>query len=222
MHCKYFSKTLKLEEYIIDDVEDRENEVLIHCHVKKRGMWFEDQYSKKVVETRMRRISHMMLENKQMVLHVSQRRFTFKGTRRWEKLPDVEQYKQTTNTFRLHTLRELQRDNYSGSGFKRQKSGMFTTKLLDELEIGFEWRKGITRVGLDGKYVRSKELVHHLADLDEGKSITILPNFSQAELKKFSHNPTGRQAGCEGGMHRHGSILHKPGKGHFPKGQDSD
>jgi len=48
----------------------------------------------------------------------------------------------------------------------------------------FEWRKGITRIGLDGKYVRGTELVHHLADLDEGKSIAILPNLSQAELKK--------------------------------------
>lgn len=126
----------------------------------------------------------MMLENKQIVLLVKQRRFAFKGTKRWEKLPDVEKYKQTTNTFRLHTLRELQRDNYSGSGHKRQKSGMFPMKLLDELGMDFKWRKGIKRVGLDGKYVRKREAVHHLADLDEGKSITVLPNLSQDELKK--------------------------------------
>jgi len=188
MPGKYFSKTLKLEEYVIDFVEDKEFEVSIHCHVRRRGIWFKGQYSEKVAERRVRRISHMMLENKQVVLVVTQRRFSFKGTRRWEKLPDVGKYEQTTNTFRLHTLRELQRDNYSGSGFKRQKSGMFPMKLLDELEMGFEWRKGITRVGLDGKYVRKRELVHHLADLDEGKSITILPNLSQAELKKFSSN----------------------------------
>jgi len=222
MHGKYFSKTLKLEEYVIDEVEDKDFEVFIHCHVRKRGMWFKGQYSERIAEERVRRISHMMLEDKQVVLVVVQRRFSFKGTRRWEKLPDVEKYKQTTNTFRLHTLRELQRDNYSGSGFKRQKSGMFPMKLLDELKMGFEWRKGITRIGLDGKYVRGTELVHHLADLDEGKSIAILPNLSQVELKKFSHNSSGRQAGCEGGVHRYGSILHKCGERMFPKGQDSD
>jgi hypothetical protein len=195
MHNKYFSKTLKLEEYVLEKVEDKEFEVNIHCHVKKRGMWFDGEYSSSVAETRVRRISHMMLENKQVVLVVNQRRFTFKETRRWEKLPDVKKYKQTTNTFRLHTLRELQRDNYSGSGFKRQRSGMFPMKLLDELEIGFEWRKGISRVGLDGKYVRSKELVHHLADLDEGKSITVLPNLNQKQLKKnFSKSP--KKTGC--------------------------
>jgi len=184
MHGNYFSKTLKLEEYILDEVEDKEFEVHIYCHVRRRGMWFQRQYSEKVAEERIRRISHMMLENKQVVLVVRQRRFTFKGTRRWEKLPGVKKYKQTTNTFRLHTLRELQRDNYSGSGYKRQKSGMFPMKLLDELGMDFEWRKGITRVGLDGKYVCKNKAVHHLADLDEGKSITVLPSLSQAELKK--------------------------------------
>jgi len=184
MHGKYFAKTFKMEEYVIDELEDKEFEVLIHCHVKKRGMWFKERYSKKMTEERIRRLSHMMLENKQVVLLVNQRRFAFKGTRRWEKLPDVGKRKQTTNTFCLHTLRELQRDNYSGSGHKRQMSGMFPMKLLDSLEIKLEWRKGITRVGLDGKGVRKGQLVHHLADLDKGKSICVLPNLSQKQLKK--------------------------------------
>lgn len=184
MHTNYFSKTLKLEEYVIDDVKDYEEEVHVYCHVRKRGMWFREEYSEKVTETKIRRISHMMLENKQVVLLVSQRRFAFKGTKRWGKLPDVEKYKQTSNTFRLNTLRELQRDNYSGSGHKRQKSGVFPMKLLDELGMEFKWRKGIKRVGIDGKYVRQNKAVHHLADLDEGKSITIFPDLSQAQLKK--------------------------------------
>ena len=184
MPGKYFSKSFNLEAYLIDEVKEYAAEVHIHCRVKKRGMWFQGRYSEKVTEVRVRRIPHMMLENKRVVLVVSQRRFSFKATRRWENLPDTQKYKQTTNTFRLHTLRELQRDNYSGSGHKRQMSGMFPMKLLDELTMKFEWRKGIKRVGLDGKYVRSKELVHHLADLDEGKSIMIFPGESQAEFKK--------------------------------------
>ncbi|MBU0667749.1 hypothetical protein KKG24_05505 [Patescibacteria group bacterium] len=186
MHGKYFAKTFKMEDYVIDELEDKEFEVFIHCHAKKRGMWFKGQYSKKMTEERIRRISHMMLENKQVVLLVNQRRFAFKGTRRWEKLPDVEKRKQTTNTFRLHMLRELQRDNYSGSGHKRQMSGMFPMKLLDSLEIKLEWRKGITRVGLDGKGVRKGKLVHHLADLDKGKSICVIPDLKQSQLKKNS------------------------------------
>lgn len=184
MPANYFSKSFKLEAYVIDEVKDYPDEVHVHCHVKKRGMWFKNEYSKKIAETKVRKISHMMLEIKQVVLLVKQRRFAFKDTKRWEKLPDVEKYKQTSNTFRLNTLRELQRDNYSGSGHKRQRSGMFPMKLLDALGMGFTWGKGIKRVGLDGKYVRHNKAVHHLADLDKGKSITILPALSQAQLKK--------------------------------------
>lgn len=184
MHSKYLSNLLELKEYVIDDVQKHTTELHVHCHARIRGMWFKKQYSEKIAEEKVRRISHMMLENKQVVLLVKQRRFAFKGTKRWEKLPDVEKYKQTSNTFRLHTLRELQRDNYSGSGHKRQTSGMFPMKLLDELGMGFKWRKGITRVGLDGKYVCKNKAVHHLADLDKGKSITILPALSQKQLKK--------------------------------------
>lgn len=184
MHGKYFSKTFKLEAYVLEEIEDKEFEVLLHCHVKKRGMWFQGRYSEKVAETRTRCIPHMMLENKRVVLLITQRRFVFKNTRRWEELPDVKKYKRTSNTFRLHTLRELQRDNYSGSGHKRGVSGMFPMKLLDELKVSCEWRKGIKRVGVDGKYVRGKELVHHLADLDTGKSIVIFPGGSQFKFKK--------------------------------------
>lgn len=184
MLVKYFAKSFKLEEYVVDKLKENIHEIHIHCHVRKRGMWFKGLYSGKIVESRVRILPHMMLENKRIVLVVTQRRFAFKGTRRWEKLPDVEKSKRTTNTFRLHTLRDLQRDNYSGSGHKRQMSGMFPMKLLDSLEIQLEWEKGITRVGLDGKGVRKGKLVHHLADLDKGKSICVLPNLSQKQLKK--------------------------------------
>lgn len=185
-NTKYLSKLLKLKEYIIDGMEETGLEIRVQCHAKGRGMWFKSQYSKKIVETKTRVIAHIMLENQRIVLIVSQRRFAFKGTRRWEKLPDVEKKQRTTNTFRLHTLRELQRDNYSGSGHKRQMSGMFPMKLLDNLEIQFEWRKGITRVGLDGKGVGKGKSVHHLADLDKGKSICVIPNLNQKQLKKNS------------------------------------
>lgn len=185
-NTKYLSKLLKLKEYVIDEMKEYAHESYIYCHSRAKGTWFKGKYSEKCAETRTRRIPHMMLENKRIVLVVTQRRFSFKGTRRWEKLPDVEKRQRTTNTFRLHTLRELQRDNYSGSGHKRQMSGMFPMKLLDGLEIEFKWPKGITRVGLDGKGVGKGKSVHHLADLDEGKSICVIPNLNQKQLKKNS------------------------------------
>lgn len=183
-NTKYLSKLLKLKEYIIDDLEEKGLEIQVKCHAKSRGMWLESQYSSRTTETRIRVIPHIMLENQRVVLIIFQRRFSFKGTRRWEKLPGIGKRKRTTNIFRLHTLRELQRDNYSGSGKKRQMSGMFPMKLLDGLEIEFKWKKGITRVGLDGKAVRKGKLIHHFVDLDKGKSICVIPNLNQKQLKK--------------------------------------
>jgi hypothetical protein len=181
---KYLSKILKLKAYVINNVQETKTQIAVHCHPRNRGMWLNEEFSINVKETKTRRIPHMMLENQRIVLVVTQRRFAFKGTRRWEKLPNIEKRKRTTNTFRLHTLRELQRDNYSGSGHKRQMSGMFPMKLLDNLEIEFKWRKGITRVGLDGKGVGKGKSVHHLADLDRGKSICVIPDLNQKQLKK--------------------------------------
>ena len=61
---------------------------------------------------------------------------------------------------------------------------MFPMKLLDGLKIEPKWKKGITKVGLDGKGVKKGELLHHLADLDEGKSICVVPNLNQNQLNK--------------------------------------
>ena len=186
MQKNHLKKTFKLEGYILDKIEYLDEEILLHCHLQCKKMAFKSERSSIVNETRIRRIPHMMLENQIVCLVIKQRRFHFPKhkIRLWEDLPGVGKRKQTTDTFRLHTLRELQRDNYSGSGHKRQMSGMFPIKLLDELKMEFKWSKGITKVGLDGKWVRKNNVLHHLADLDKGKSICIIPNLSQKQFKK--------------------------------------
>lgn len=184
MPIKQITQIFKLKKYVIEKMDENGEEIRIHCHPRSRGMWYNGKYSQKVAETKRRRIAHMMLENQRVVLILEQRRFVFKGTKRWEILPDIQKGKQTTNTFRLHTLRELQRDNYSGSGNKRKMSGMFPMKILDSLEIDIQWRKGVKKVGLDGKCVKKHTLVHHISDLEKGKSMGVLPNLSQKSFKK--------------------------------------
>ena len=179
-------KIFKLEGYILDRVEYLDEEILLHCHIQGKIMIYKGIRSKQVNEIKMRKISHMMLEDKKVYLVIQQRRFYFSKykIKRWEMLPDIQKRKQTTNTFRLHTLRELQRDNYRGIGFKRKMSGMFPMKILDTLKIDIQWRKGVKKVGLDGKCVKKHTLVHHISDLEKGKSIGVFPNFSQKEFKK--------------------------------------
>jgi len=186
MPIKEITQIFQIEKYVIEKIKNKEDGIYIYCHSKDRGMWFNKSFSNKVTERRVRKVSHMMLENKPVYLVISQRRFYFPKhkTKRWEQLPDIKPKKQTTNTFQLHTLRELQRDNYSGSGHKRNKSSMFPIKILDSLKIEIRWRPGTKKIGLDGKYVKKHSVVHHMSDLEKGKSIGVFPNYSQQELKK--------------------------------------
>ena len=122
MKDSYFSKALQIDsKYVIDDVENVIGKILVYCHSRERGMWYENEYSRKVSERRDRKVKHIMVEDQQVFLVIKQRRFRFNKlkTCRWENLHGIANKEQTTEAFKLHTLRELQRDNYSGTGKKR-------------------------------------------------------------------------------------------------------
>jgi len=186
MQKNHLKKMFQLQGYILDRIEYKLERTFVYCHIQKKSMILKGERSFKVSETRMRRLPHLMLEDKMIVLVLTQRRFYFSKykTKRWEPLPDVSPRKQTTNTFRLNTLRELQRDNYSGTGYKRHKSNMFPMHILDGMDFKQGWDKPITKVGLDGKGVGSRKVVHNITNLDENKPLIVLPNLSQVELKK--------------------------------------
>lgn len=170
----------------MDRIENEKGRILVFCHIQKKSMIFKGERSFKVSEFRDRYLPHLMLEDQAVVLAVTQRRFSFPkhDTKRWEELPDVKKRKQTTNTFRLNTLRELKRDNYSGTGEKRGKSGMYASKLLDELPLELKWKKGVTIVGLDGKSARGHQMIHNITDLGGKEVIGVLPDLNQNDFKK--------------------------------------
>lgn len=177
-----------MEAYVIDEIEYFEDKIEIHCHIRQRGLWYKSRYYTKEITHKVRRIEHMMLEDKPVILLVRQRQFYLgNNKKKWESLPGVSGKKRTSNEFCENTLRELQRDNYSGTGFKRGKSGMYTSKLLDSLEFDLLWPESLTKLGLDGKYVRGNELVHNVTNLSDKRITTVLPNLSQKQLKKFSN-----------------------------------
>jgi len=109
------------KEYVLEKIEEREGVSEVHCHSKARGMWREGVYSRTVSERRVRRVLHIMIEDTQVILVITQRRFRFHKERtcRWEELPEIEKCGKTSNEFRKNTLRELQTQNYSQSGKKR-------------------------------------------------------------------------------------------------------
>ena len=128
MKAEYFRKALQIDhEYVIDKVEEKPGEILIYCHSRKKGMWYGEDYSKTASERRTRKIQHIMVEATKVFLVITQRRFRFHKQRtcRWEELAGIEKHCSTTTAFQLNTLRELQRDNYSGTGKKRDEVECF-------------------------------------------------------------------------------------------------
>ena len=186
MQKNHLKKMFKLEGYILDKTEYKNNKIFLHCHLQKKSMIYIGEISKRVSEVRVRHLPHMLLEDETVILIITQRRFYFSKhkTRRWEILPDVSPYKQTTNTFRLNTLRELQRDNYSGTGYKRHKSHMYPAHILDSMKIEVKWNKAIEKIGLDGKGVRKNKVVHNVTNLSKNKPLAVFPDLNQKQLKK--------------------------------------
>jgi len=186
MQKNHLKKMFKLEGYILDKIEYKNGKTLLYCHLQRKSMTYSGERSKVFHETRERTLPHMLLEDETVIIVVIQRRFYFPRhkTRRWEHLPDVSRRKQTTDTFRLNTLRELQRDNYTGTGYKRHKSHMYAAYILDGMKMDIEWPEYVKKIGLDGKGVGHNKQVHNITNLSKNKPLAVLPNLNQDQLKK--------------------------------------
>ncbi len=102
MNKQQLRKIFHLEGYILDKVEEQENEVLLHCHLQRKQMKYKGEASQAVNESRPRKIAHSMLDHKKVFILIIQRRFYFSKNRKilWESLPQVKPRQQSTITFK--------------------------------------------------------------------------------------------------------------------------
>lgn len=95
-------KIFNLDGYILDEMAESENEILLHCHLQKKCMIFDGETSTSVNQTKLRKIAHSMLDHKKVFIVITQRRFYFSKHRKilWEPLPQVKPKQQSTSTFK--------------------------------------------------------------------------------------------------------------------------
>lgn len=95
-------KIFNLDGYILDKIEELENEILLHCHLQKKSMNYDGETSNSVNQSRLRKIAHSMLDHKKVFIVITQRRFYFSknNKRLWEPLPQVKRKQQSTSTFK--------------------------------------------------------------------------------------------------------------------------
>jgi len=91
-----------LKGYVLDKIEEKNNQIFLYCHIQKITMKYKSEKSKKINCTRERVLMHSIFEGKQVFIKVNQRKFYFSkyNKRLWEKLPQVEKKQQTTTTFK--------------------------------------------------------------------------------------------------------------------------
>jgi len=102
MSKKQLKKIFNLEGYVLDETEDMEDQILLHCHLQKKSMKHENEISKTVNQTQMRKIAHSMFEDKKVFIIIEQRRFYFPwhNKKLWEPLPQVKKKQQSSTTFK--------------------------------------------------------------------------------------------------------------------------
>ena len=102
MQKKEVKKIFKLDGYIFDKFEEKNNEIILYCHIQRKMMKLKSETSTTVNQTRNRLIAHSMFENKKVFISVDQRRFYFPKHKKklWETLPQVKKNQQSTTTFK--------------------------------------------------------------------------------------------------------------------------
>ncbi len=95
-------KIFNLKGYILDKMEESNNEILLHCHLQKKNIIHNGERSKSINQSRLRKIAHSMLDHKKVFIVILQRRFYFSKSnkRLWEPLPQVKHKQQSTITFK--------------------------------------------------------------------------------------------------------------------------
>lgn len=196
MHNEYLIKILKLEDYVIENIEFESNKILVYCHFRKNGMWYKDQYSEALSTSKIKTAKHMMIEDRVVILKIKQRKFHFSRYKKnlWESLPNFQSNKHDSNTFRKNTLKTLKVTNYTGTSVSRSTSKMYPLRLLDSIG-GFKinWDFNCKRIGLDGKGVKKGKAVTNITNLDKREIISVLPAYNQMTMEKWCQKLTLEQ-----------------------------
>lgn len=89
MQNNYLKMVLKIKEYDIEKIEEKDDKLYVYCHVRKKGIWYNGEYSKVQSTTRLKESKHMIIEDILVILKITQRKFYFKkqNKRIWEELP---------------------------------------------------------------------------------------------------------------------------------------
>jgi len=190
---KCINKMLNLQGVLLGKIEvlEEDKEIIVPCRSARLMARCPacDSSSKKVHQTKVRKVKHSVLNYRQVILHLRVRRFKCKKCQKvfTESFPGISRDKSSAN-LKIQMLDWLRRNsfNFIGEQFKISSSTLVRYLLKMNGDIKINWASAnITKLGIDEHSFRGRYLIITITDLSNKKLLAILKSDSQATLEKF-------------------------------------
>lgn len=190
---KCISKMLNLQGVLIGKIEilEEEKQIIVPCRSARRAAICPacGTSSKKVHQTKSRKIKHGTLNYRQVILNLTVRRFKCKRCQKifTESFSGISRDRSSINlkTQMLDWLRQNS-FNFIGKQFSVSPSTLVRYLLKMNGDIKIDWATAkITKLGIDEHSFRGHYLIITITDLSNKKLLAVLKSDSQATLAKF-------------------------------------
>jgi transposase len=190
---KCISKMLNLQGVLIGKVNILENEkqIIVPCRSARRAASCPvcGESTKKVHQTKLRKVKHGMLNYRQVILDLTVRRFKCKNCGKvfTEPFPGISRDRSSTN-LKVQMLDWLRRNsfNFVGEQFKVSPSTIVRYLLKMNGDVKINWKTAnVTKLGIDEHSFRGHYLIITITDLSNKKLLAVLKSDSQAALTRF-------------------------------------
>lgn len=190
---KCISKMLNLQGVLIGKIEilEEEKQIIVPCRSARRAAICPvcGIGSKKVHQTKSRKVRHGILNYRQVILDLAVRRFKCRHCRKvfTESFSGISRDQSSTN-LKMQMLDWLRQNsfNFIGKQFSVSPSTLVRYLLKMNVSIKIDWTTAnITKLGIDEHSFRGRYLIITITDLSNKKLLAVLKSDSQAALAQF-------------------------------------
>jgi transposase len=174
----------------INILEDKK-QVIVSCRSARRAAVCPicGASSRKVHQTKTRKVKHGMLNYRQVILDLTVRRFRCRHCQKifTESFLGINRDRSSAN-LKIQMLDWLRRNsfNFIGEQFKISSSTLVRYLLKMNKDIAINWATAnVTKLGIDEHSFRGKYLIITITDLSNKKLLAILKSDNQITLERF-------------------------------------
>lgn len=190
---KCINKMLNLQGVLIGKINIMEDEkqIIVPCRSARRAAACPvcGASSKKIHQTKKRKVKHGMLNYRQVILDLTVRRFKCRHCQKvfTESFHGINRDRSSAN-LKIQMLDWLRRNsfNFIGEQFKISPSTLVRYLLKMNGDVKIDWAAAkVTKLGIDEHSFRGHYLIITVTDLSNKKLLTVLKSDNQRTLERF-------------------------------------